>query len=103
MEHFANSWYWRLAFAALVAAIGYLGFAIAGERTILPVVRAGGVDVTSMGVCTTNQGGDVLYVWPVGKPIGTPAQYWVFDRGEVFNRQMRSVAGRRLPGTARGF
>lgn len=93
MEHFAKSRFWRAAFLALVAAVAYLGWSLAGERSILPVAHAGGVVFGPGGaVYTTSEAGDVLYVWPVGAVGAATASYaeqWSFNAGTVTRRVMR--------------
>jgi hypothetical protein len=94
MEHFANSRFWRAAFVALIAAIAYLGWSLAGDRSILPVAQAGGVFAAPNGlfVYTTSETGETLYAWPVGGQGGAVASYmeqWSWQSGTVTRKPLR--------------
>jgi len=86
MEHFAKSWFWRIVAVSVVGALAYFGWAVAGERTILPVAQAGGVYAhpATGQVYTTSQAGDVLYVWPLaGAGRSGHLERWSFRDGSV--------------------
>lgn len=90
MEPFAKSPFWRGLAVALVAAVAYLGWAIAGDRTILPVAHAGGVfgaNGPQSVVYTTNEAGDVLYVW-----LGGAVEQHSWASATVTARRMVRVA-----------
>ena len=94
MEHFAKSRFWRAFAVALVLALAYLGWSLSADRTLLPVAHAGGVGMATNGsfVFTTNELGDVLYVWPVTSSGGAAASYgeqWVWTTQTVTRKPFR--------------
>jgi hypothetical protein len=93
MEHFAKSRFWRGFAAALILVLAYIGWSLAGDRTILPVAHAGGVVLGQGGyVFTTSEAGDVLYAWPIGQGGGAATSYveqWSWAAGTVTRRPVR--------------
>lgn len=88
METLVRSWFFRLWASALVLAVGYLGFAISSHapHTGLPVAEAGGVfgHARPGYIYTTNDAGNVLYVWPIlGQAPTSHLERWSFEDGTV--------------------
>lgn len=98
MQHFAESRFWRAIAVALTVGVFYLGWAISGERSVLPVAHAGGVVMTPSGaICTTNEAGDVLYVWNANS-VPTTVDRWSFISGVVTRQPFLRIEGPLGPG-----
>lgn len=87
MEHFARSPFWRAIAVAVAAALVYLGWAISGGRSILPVAQAGGVTFAPQlnGLFTTDETGSVLYVWQLAGPV---VERYSFESGTVERKRL---------------
>lgn len=96
MQHFAESRFWRACAVAFIAALFYLGWSIAGDRSVLPVAQAGGVSTSPSGafLFTTNERGDTLFAWPAtqgGTAAASWVEMWTWDSGTVARKPLRFV------------
>jgi len=98
MQHFAESRFWRAIAVAMTVGVFYLGWAISGERTVIPVAHAGGVVMAPGGaICTSNDAGDVLYIWNASSFPGM-VDRWSFATGMVTRQAVNRIEGPLGPG-----